>query len=233
MPRHTISIVTYTALNLAQRCVQSVLDAGGDFRLILTANGNRGAALMFVDFARRYPAANIYLRVNERNEGFIVPHRRAFEHVGDSEFFTLLNDDMTVVPGWLDVLAAPFAEFPTAALSAPRGGCTELTEYGVGRHGPSLDYLEGACLMGRVDLLKKHGLFAPELVGAYCEDADLSLRMREAGHTIHEVDLKLPHVRGATSCMVPNVNTWMAKNHAYMRRRWGHYLKTKTFASPC
>lgn len=241
--KYTISIIAYNNLALTKRCVESVLlHAGsgefgktdqppteGTIELILTDNGSMdGTDRYFYDLAKsRY---NILHRYNEKNEGFIAPNREAL-NAARGELFVLLNNDMTVVPGWLETLAAPFATNHKAALSGPEGNCCHVLPNFHGTQGP-FEYLEGSCLMGRTEILKSHGLFPQELSGCYGEDSALSLRMREAGYSLHRVKLYLPHVRGATSAMVPQARKWQEDNHAYLRRRFAHYLKVRYFEFP-
>ncbi len=234
MPRFAISILTHSALTLSKRCIESVLahTSNNDFVLILTANGNQQVADMFINFAVAQPKL-FRTVVNEKNEGFIQPNRHAFNLAVElgCEFFIMLNDDMTVVPGWLDKLAEPFAQFADAALSGPEGGGCHVLPNFHGTAGP-FEYLEGSCLCCKVEVIRKMGLFPPELSGAYGEDSTLSLRVREAGYSIHRVPLRMPHVRGATSSQVPQARAWQEANHRWALKRFAHYLKVRYFEHP-
>lgn len=228
MPRFTISILTHSALTLANRCIESVLAHSTDFNLILTANGNQEAADYFGSLSAKHP--NILVISNPTNLGFIQPNRVAFDKC-ETEFFVMLNDDMTVVPGWLDKLIVPFSQWPDAALSGPDGNCSRILPNFHGTAG-AFEYLEGSCLCCKVSVIRKLGLFPPELAGAYGEDSCLSLRVRERGYTIHRVALKMPHVRGATSTQVPIARQWQEKNHQWLRKRFLQYLKVRHFEFP-
>lgn len=229
MARFAISILTHSAVALSKRCIESVLKNSADFELILTSNGNVDAANHFHDVAKEHP--NVRVVVNEKNLGFIEPNRVAFGMITDATFFLLLNDDTTVPPGWLDTLEKPFKQFSTAALSGPDGGGCHILPNFHGTMGP-FEYLEGSCLCCKVAVIRKLGLFPPELSGAYGEDSCLSLRVREAGYTIHRVSLNIQHVRGATSSMVPQAKAWQEANHTWLRKRFAHYLKVRKFDHP-
>lgn len=229
--RATISILTYSALGCAKRCIASVLEHSSDFDLILTANGNPEAAEYFLQLAKRH--LNIRVLINSNNLGFIEPNREALAITG-TPFFILLNDDTLVCPGWLDKLREEFAERPKAALAGPRSRCTSLNAHFIGIPGYRLEYLEGSCLMARTEIVKQFGLFASELKFAYGEDSDLSLRMREAGFTIHQAPFTLPfHAGGATTRTVPEVKKHFHANHLYLRARWKDYLATTDRKFPC
>lgn len=226
--KFTISILALNNLSLTRRCLESVLATTNpdETEVILTDNGSTDGTR---EFFQPHPGI-AYVR-NEKNEGFIEPNRKAFERA-KGEFFILLNNDTVVPPGWLEKLEAPFRQFPTAALSGPDQGCSELGPDFHGRVGQK-EYLEGACLCCRVSVIRKVGLFSPELSGAYGEDSDLSLRCREQGYTLHWCkDLKIQHARGATSAMVPQARGWQEANHNYLRRRWGHYLRVRRLDFP-
>lgn len=229
--KFAISVLTYSAVALSKRCIESVLKHSADFELILTANGNVDAANHFSDVAKANP--NVRVVVNEKNEGFIAPNRKVFDMAVESgaEYLILLNDDTTVPAGWLEKLEAPFKQFPTAALVGPEGGGCHILPNFHGTMGP-FEYLEGSCLCMKVDVIRKMGLFPEQLAGAYGEDSCLSLRVREAGYSIHRVPLPISHVRGATSSMVPQAMKWQEANHVWLKKRFAHYLKVRHFEHP-
>lgn len=227
--RVTISILTYIALRQAKACIASVLKQTEPFKLILTANGNPQVAEYFTALAKEF--ANITVGVNENNQGFIEPHSRALT-LCDTELFLLLNDDAILPEDALKKLIEPFDQFPNAALSGPKDDFQTLLPDFNGTKGKDFEYLNGACLMCKTEIVKKHGLFDPHLKFAYAEDSDLSLRMREQGYTLHKVDFRLIHERCATSKHVKEVKASQEANHAFCRKRWAHYLKVRKMDFP-
>jgi ADP-heptose:LPS heptosyltransferase len=228
-PRFTVSVLTYTALRQAKACIASVLKSTTDFDLILTANGNPEAAAYFMTLAKEF--ANIRVVVNETNLGYIEPMKHALT-LCETEFFVMLNDDATVPPDWLVKLAAPFDQFSNAALSGPKGDFQSLLPTFHGIKGPAFEYLNGACLCCKASIMRKHGLFDPNLRWAYGDDSDLSLRMRELGYSLHQVDFILRHEISATSRNVKEVKPNAEANHEYLRKRWRHYLLVRKFDYP-
>jgi ADP-heptose:LPS heptosyltransferase/GT2 family glycosyltransferase len=228
-PRVTVSVLTYTAVRQSKACIASLLRQTVPLKLILTANGNPEAAAYFTDLAKEF--ANITVVINDRNLGFMDPNRHALT-LCDTECFLLLNDDTTLPPDGLAKLIDPFDQFPKAALSGPKDDfCTLLPNFH-GMKGGAFEYLNGACLMCKTEIVKKHGLFDPHLTFAYAEDSDLSLRMREQGYTLHRVDFVLDHEKHATARHVQEVNQHQAHNHAYCLRRWNHYLRVRRMDYP-
>ena len=230
MIKCTVSILAHNNLRLTERCLETVLETNDnrEVELILTDNASTdGTREFFITLEKKF--ANVRLVHNGENLGFIEPNRVALA-MAQGEYFVMLNNDTEVPPDWLKWLVFPFILDPRCALSGPEGGCTELDATGHGHYGPKLEYLEGSCLMGRTELLRQHGLFADYLHFAYCEDSDLSLRMRALGYTLHEA--RLPgylHHHFGTARHVPEVKQHFIENHEAFCKVWAHYLKTRRF----
>lgn len=237
-PRYSISILALNKIELTKLCIQSVIKHSRNYELILTDNGcTDGTSEYFDSLCDDWKAGTIpgLLGVtvvhNPENNGFVDPNRHALG-LAAGEFFILLNNDAEVPSGWLEMLERPFRIHPKAALSGPAGGgCTLLPDLR-GFPGKMFEYLEGSCLMCKTSLVRKHGLFAPYINFAYGEDSDLSLRMRELGHTIHRASLTIRHQGSATSNGIPGIREIEKQNHERMRHRWSHYLKVRKMDYP-
>jgi ADP-heptose:LPS heptosyltransferase len=216
-------------LEMTRRCIETVLTHSRDFELILTNNGaTDGTGDYFNSLAR--DNSNIRVIYNPRNVGFRAAHNRALE-LSQGDYFVLLNNDCVVPEGWLESLTIPFNLSPLAALACPSGGCTHLDHEFKGNPGP-MDYVEGACLMCRSEVVHKLGLFSDYLYFAYGEDSDLSLRCRRAGYSIHQVGFHVEHIRGATAKSIPLIPIIQEANHHTLRHKWGHYLKVRKMDYP-
>lgn len=231
-PRFLVSIVSYRLESGLAQCVQSVRMAGGNFFLHLTSNGSQPVT----DWIRAHPGGRGEERVviNSRNLGFITPNNEAFRYACANGFnyMVTLNDDATVPAGWLDRFLDEFRRNPAAALVGCRGTCTMLNHNFHGYAGPELEYIEGSAMA--IDVAKVQGhfghLFSPYLDFMYGEDADLSLRMRRLGYTIHRANFELEHRRCSTTRHVPKAAQSQERNHAVLCERWSHYLKVRTFS---
>jgi len=229
-PKVTISILAYEGVEHSKACIESVLknSFSHQFELILTDNGSTdGTAAYFAEVSRRLPA-RVRIVTNEKNLGFIEPNRKALE-MAKGEFFVLLNNDARVPRGWLTYLLQPFDRFKRAALTGPEGSCCELTKDFSGTPGRHVDYIEGSCLMGKTEILRRHGLFSDYLKFAYHEDSDLSLRMQELGYSIHRAPFKISHIGEGTSRRVPEVKVHAEENRKAMIQRWGAWRRVRKF----
>lgn len=230
----SICIVTHCAVEQAKKCIASVMEHSENYELILIANGSLEAAAhfyMIADTANLRECQAVHVVSNKTNEGFINPIQHAAS-IANGARLVLLNDDCTVSIGWLNKMEAEFIANPKAAVVGVKGTpCTISPNLG-GYVGAEVEYVEFSCAMIKMSVLKKYGFGFDGLIGAYLEDMHFSLRMRELGYTIHHADVAIQHERSATSRHVPEVYNWITANVAFMHKRWGHYLKTRSFDKP-
>lgn len=168
---------------------------------------------------------------NPKNLGFGAPHNHALT-LAKGTYFAVLNNDLEVVPGWLEGMEKKFQENPKLAVAGVKGGCTSLNPDGTGFPGPALEYIEGSCLMIPVELARKHGLFSTYLKFAYYEDSDLSLRMRELGYEIAVSDARILHLGSRTSNLVRktvDLDGYFLRNSTVFKDRWRKYLSERSF----
>lgn len=234
MPKISISILAYEGVSHSRACLESVINnsCGHDYELILTDNGSTdGTAELFEEVKRLKIEGSVTIVTNSENQGFIEPNRKALE-MATGDYFVMLNNDARVPASWLSHLLHPFERFPKAALSGPEGSCCELSREFHGMPGRYLDYLEGSCLCGKTEILRRHGLFSEYLKWAYHEDSDLSLRMQELGYSIHRVPFRIEHVREVTSKRVPQVKRFSEENRKVMIDRWSAWRRVRKFNYP-
>lgn len=241
-PRATVSILTYTALPQAKRCIASVLKSTVPYYLYLTANGSQEAMIYFQSVAAEYP--NVWVVSYGENQGFIKPNKHLFE-LCNTEFFVMLNDDATVPPDWLEKMAAKFDRDPKMAIVGHHGGCCFLgADFGGfgykavpkwmhDSYGKHFEYVEFSCAMVRTSIMREIGLFSDYVEFANCEDSDASLRAREAGYHIDRVHMNITHEVGATRKNVPGLAEIYLKNKSACQARWADYLKSKDRLFPC
>lgn len=226
-PRFLISILTYRMESGVERCIASVMEGGGNFKLCLTANGNDAVANFFGKLGDH--PSDIQVFVNDTNCGFIEPNNRAMRYAQDHDFdyLVLLNDDATVPYGWLDAIENEFTRHPAAAIVGGRGVCRTIGNDFHGYYGHALEFIEGSCAAYSVPIWKKHfkSLFHPALEFAYGEDSTASLEVRRLGYSIHQANFEIVHHRGLTSQHVPRAKLSQAKNHQWALEHFKHYLK--------
>ena len=193
-------------------------------------------------------ATNLIVVRQDTNLGFIRNCNAAFTHCR-GEYVLLLNNDAQPLPGAIDALVAALDADPTLGAAGPKliypdgrlqeAGCY-LTPDGqsgmVGlfmdpddaefRHDRDVAYCSGAALMLRRTLVEGP-LFDEAYLPAYCEDADLCLRLQDGGHRIRFVaDAVVVHHLSASADprRVARRLRGIARNQATLQRRWGERL---------
>jgi GT2 family glycosyltransferase len=192
-----VVVTTYSApAETLARCVRSVLEGGGVDRVFVVDNGGHAVA----------PAGVDVVRVG-RNDGFGAAANIGFRlalAVGATAC-ALLNDDVTVTPGWLDPLTAELAADPRVGAVQPKllvAGSTPAvinsTGVALDRFGQGQDIGIGEPDDAADDVARDIGLFTggavllaagfladlggfDERYFMYYEDVDLALRGAERG----------------------------------------------------
>ncbi len=230
-PRLTVSIAVHNALEHTQKCIDSLYQwtPEEEFALVVTDNASTDGTPAYLKILEK-KHGNVVLVTNDRNLGFSEPHNRAFGGL-TSEFFLVLNNDLTLCEGWLPTMMAEFERDAKLAACGIKGTCIALDDKGCGVPGHEAEYVEGSCLLVRGALVRSldGGLFDPVFKFAYYEDSDLGLRIRRSGLRIAVVDLPIVHIGAATSRIVRNVDLdgYKIRNHHVFMGRWGTHLKDR------
>lgn len=229
-----ICIVVHNCLDEFEKCMKSVRAintelSGHTYSLWVWDNNSDDEGLL------RRMAEGCAVTRCKRNRGFSAP-ADFLARAGDGDIILFLNPDAVLPPDALDKLAAPFMSYEMVGAVGPRGGCRTIQEDGVGSAREGLDYIEGACLaVRRAEYLEVGGFDHEYYHFAYCEDADLCLKLRRKGYKLVEVDLPgYEHGRASTTELVKERNTvdidgFRVINQLRLKRRWRDYMSRWTF----
>ena len=206
-PSIAIIVLTWNGRELTLDCLRSLeAVATPGAHAILVDNASRDGTVAAV--RERYDD-RITIIENTANIGFAAGNnvgiRRALEDGAD--FILLLNNDTIVAPDFVDQLLRPMSD-PSVGITAPKiyyaephdqiwfaGGEISLWR-GTARHTGiresdrgqydrehDIDYATGCAMLVRREVFEKVGALDPSYQ-AYFEDADFSLRARDAGFRI-------------------------------------------------
>jgi len=191
---------------------------------------------------------NLVLMRQPRNLGFVRNCNAAFAHCR-GDYVLLLNNDAQLLPGAIDRLVAALDADPAVAAVGPKllypngrlqeAGCyirpngesemvglfADPTEGGYCRD-RDVTYCSGAALLLRRSAVGTT-LFDEAFAPAYCEDADLCLRLLAAGHRVRYV-----HEAVAVHWLSVSTNRQsqdrklrhIARNQQLLAERWGDLL---------
>lgn len=229
----TISIVCYNNLQATKNCLASLLHMSKKFNyeVLITDNGSDQGT---VDYLKGINNDRIKVFYNEHNEGFMNPHIEALNKA-KGKFFVVLNNDFYIRDEfWLDKIFNTFVIDTEVKVVGPITGSLNPDGSGKVEPGNNYDYIEGSCLVIPVDFAKEINLFDNQLLSfAYCEDSDLSLRVRSMGYKIKKVKFPYTHDQGTTTRnpnVYPLVKLIAKKNNFKFRTRWRYYLETRKFS---
>ena len=182
---------------------------------------------------------------NEKNLGFIgACNAGAAAAKGGYVYF--LNNDVQVLPGWLDELYATFAAVPETGLVGsklvyPDGRLQEAggivwrdgSAWNYGRfddpdkpeysYRRDVDYCSGASIMLPRALFDELGRFDAHYAPAYCEDTDLAFQVRKHGRRVVYQPLSvIVHYEGISSGTDLNsgVKKYQVVNQKKFYARW-------------
>ena len=193
-------IPLFNGLPLTQAMLDSLratVPAGLVHEIILVDDGSSDGTREWL----KTPAAPGRVLLNERNLGFAASCNRGAA-VAAGEFLFFLNNDLVMLPGWLEPMLAAFGRFPRAGLVGNvqrnfatgavdhagvffdhKGKPTHLTRRGWAAWRETVA-VTGACFGIRRATWQKLGGFDEAYVNGG-EDVDLALRAIEGGFTNH------------------------------------------------
>lgn len=232
MVKYSILLVVHKHPDLTRACLEAVYrhSRTPDFELLILDNAsNDGTADLLRAEAKR--RGNISLFFNGENEGFMRP-MNFLASKAKGEFFVVLNNDVQVCPNWLDEMRNVFRQNELIALVGISSNCGELGPRGEGLPvRRRLEYVEASCMMIPKAIYDHFGLFDADYYHfGYCEDSDLSLRLRERGFRIATIQLPVIHRRGSTMNRLHiDIRAIRERNADLFRKRWADYLIRRTF----
>jgi hypothetical protein len=232
-----IIIIVRDQLDYFKQCIQSLMQHTKNFHLYIWDNGSREDMKGFIESLAagwEYDKDwQITIMRSDNNTGFIEPNNELVAW-GDSEYIILINSDTKVFDGWDRAMTGFLDEHPDVGQVGYWGGHMGPDGRGFGGgNGYKVDYIPGWCFCISRETYNTFGLFDKRLKFAYCEDADLSLRLKEAGKKIYSLHAPLVHhYQNKTIVEVEkegqiDVAATFDENHKYIKQRWKHYLENE------
>ena len=252
-PRVSVIVLSMHSPWLLAECLTSVGAHAGahvPYEVILVCNG---ATPDLVFFAQR-KLRGVRVVVSDVNLGFGGGNTYAAT-LARGELLLLLNDDVTVEPGWLEALVVAADAHPEAAAvgsrilfpdgslqeagsvlwadgsTAPVGrGLPEGSDsYSYRRH---VDYVSACSLLVRTSAFDEVGGFDPRYHPAYYEDVDFCLELRQRGHRVlYEPASRIRH-HESQSTENRFKQFLFKRNGAAFREKWAAVISEQEPADP-
>jgi GT2 family glycosyltransferase len=226
-------------------CLNSVAKLDYDnFQVTVVDNGSTDGSAEII--YRSYPSVEIVEL--ESNLGYAEGNNVGIRHVlrTEAKYLLILNNDVRVAPDTLDHLVSAAEQVSDVAFFGPKiyhldvpdhiqsaGGELDylwqsrqrgLDTRDVGQFDmmEDVDYVIGAAVLGRLDLVNKIGLLDPDFF-LYREDIDWCLRARRSGYRVVYVPQakvwhRSHHVREKE---LPRVTYYMTRNSLMLLKKQG------------
>ena len=226
--RATISILCCNRLDQTKRCITSVLEntPEKDIEILLTDNGSTDITGFYLLQLKDPRVQVIY---HKKNLGFILGNEHALT-LAKGDYFVMLNNDMIVEQDWLKHLLKEFSDSAVKLAGSHSSMIPGSKWYFMKHDEDDFDYIEGCCVAVPTKFIKEFGLFNKELLIAYGEDSDLSLRLRKAGYLIKKAkDCVVHHINGPKTMDVMKLDrdALHKNNHTVFMKNWGYYLEDR------
>lgn len=229
-----IIVVVRNQLSYFKQCIESIQKNTKFYHLYIWDNGSDEETQAYIQYliaSCDFEEWRISTMRSEENVGFIYPNNELVSW-GNSEYIVLLNSDTKVFENW-DRLMTGFldANIDVAEVGYWGGHMGPDGRGFGGSNGYDVDYIPGWCLCLSRKTYNEHGLFNKQLNFAYCEDADLSLRLKESGKKLYSLHAPLVHhYQNKTIIDVEkegkvDVRASFEHNHEYIKQRWKNYLE--------
>jgi GT2 family glycosyltransferase len=215
----SIVIPVYNNIKFTLECLTSVMkhSTGVSYEIIVVDDGSSDQTPEVLSQVK-----NIAYVRNEKNVGFVDACNRGAQSAR-GEYLLFLNNDVQVAEHWLAPLVKTFDEHDNVGAVGPKilfpDGRLQEAGSVVNRDGTSrligvfddpelprynyvreVMYCSGACLLVEAAKFKEVGGFDISLAPAYCEDWDLSFRLREHGlRVMYNPSSVIVHHLSATS----------------------------------
>jgi GT2 family glycosyltransferase/glycosyltransferase involved in cell wall biosynthesis len=245
-PLVSIIIPVYGQCEYTLRCLLSIADHQPStlYEVIVVDDCSADDSLEILEWVM-----GIQLIHNAVNQGFIRSCNIGAK-VAKGRFVYFLNNDTQITAGWLDELVSTFEIFPGTGLVGsklvyPDGTLQEAggiiwrngSAWNFGRnqnpllpifnYAREVDYCSGASIMVPKVLFDELEGFDEHYLPAYCEDADLALKIRNLGYRVIYQPLSVVvHFEGITSGTDTStgVKAYQIENSKKLFERWQNPL---------
>ena len=237
-----IIIPVWNQLECTKECIDSIKRSTRyPYTLIIVDNASDDETRKYLEALKKSDKNNVVLIRNEKNEGFVKAVNKGIRFDSKSEFVCVLNNDTIVTTGWLNEMSVVAKRDASVGIvnpssntlgqALPSGVTPEEFQKASKNTSGSFVKLGGAfgfCMFIKRELFKKIGYFDEKYGMGYFEDADFSLRAKEAGYkSVRALAAYVYHEEKKSFSVLPKPKKSFDKNKKIFEEKWG---KTKRVA---
>jgi polysaccharide pyruvyl transferase CsaB len=239
----SIIIVTWNNLDYTRQCISSLLadQTWPNYELIVVDNASTDGTVQYLNQLSE-EHANIRTILNRSNVGFAAANNIGLNHVQDSEYVVLLNNDTVVPIGWLARLLRHLRDPSVgmvgpvtnsagneAKIEVPYTSIEEMNDfaqvYMAARDGEffEINMLAMYCMAMRREVMESIGPLDESFGIGMFEDDDYARRVREKGYRIVCAEDTFVHHWGRASFSKLESTEYMRlfeKNRTLFEKKW-------------
>ena len=235
-----ISLLVYNQLEVTRECIDSLLQrSDSDFLLVISDNNSKPETAEYLKSVAEHHVNVIYKR-NDDNLGYIRAHNEVYADYKElSDYFCVLNNDLIfITQGWDKIFLSVLEDGGNIAQVGPHQNHGYINEKGIGIPRPIKsrppEYIGGSCFIAKVSAIGNKLFESKYMKFAFCEDADLSFRLRAKGFIIKEITgVSIQHKHNISfknEKLDFDFKALERANQRFLVDRWQKYMKTRTFA---
>lgn len=248
-PKVSIIIPVYNQFEYTYQCLKSILEnsTGVSYEIIVADDVSTDRTRMLLQIA-----TNVTVMRNQENLGFLKNCNQAAKKARGS-YLLFLNNDTTVVSGWLNPLVALMEQdekigitgsklvYPNGILQEAgaviwsngdgwnygRGDASDKPEY---NYVKEVDYISGAAMMVRRSLWERIGGFDERFAPAYYEDTDLAFAARKEGYkVVFQPESIVIHYEGISNGTDTEngIKKYQIENKEKFKEKWAKELRNQ------
>lgn len=245
-PKVSVIIPVYGKEKYTLNCLESISinQPNIPFEIIVIEDGSPGRSWKLLQSVK-----GIKLIKNKKNKGFIESCNLGAK-IAKGEYLYFLNNDTLVTNSWMEELYNTFYNLPNTGLVGskliyPDGMLQEAggiiwkdgNAWNFGKYQDSnhpiyeylreVDYCSGASIIIPKELFLDLGGFDEMYKPAYCEDADIALRIRQLGYRVlYQPKSVVVHLEGITSGtdLSEGIKSFQVANTKKLYQRWNNFL---------
>lgn len=182
----------------------------------------------------KHPSFELNWLPNDANIGFAAAHNEMVKRSA-GRYLCMLNDDMEIFEEeWAAKMITQLSATTLQIGGWNHSVCNRLNPDGHGFCAPPhiSEYCDGAFIMMNMEWARALGPWDTDLFRiAYCEDPDLSLRIRALGYSAKIMPINHIHHRARTTSIIKNIDLdgFASINRIRLLARWGWYISKRDF----